>query len=870
MRKLILSMFLFSCFFAAKSQEYSHVTGMWEYDFFKIDSALRMPTDTISSALVNSMAIKNGVVYFKASTGIWMAVGSAGAGATWGVNIGGIIGAQTDLINLLNLKVNAADTAHMLSFYALKANVLNHSDSAALLFNYLLISSFTKSNLGIPLVVNGLQVINAGNFTSEGIGPFASLPSYTTGPTMYFASDSLFWLYNTGSGYARAAGGGGGGGGDDSVLMASKHFVALNYYPLTGNPSQFLTDTSHVGVLAAIGFTPYSATNPAGYISANQSITFAYAGDIGGTGSGSTAITPSATVTGLKGAALPSLATGNLRYNSGWSFDNTHYYSFADTPSLLATQYYVSTHAGAGNTNSNVGAFYRFAIPNSNNIKTAANGTAMKLDSTTNTNAITFNFDSTYSTGFHTQGYNDVRYRKSLLDSIAGGLYVDTTHFIYVGAPGVDTAVKGRNDSMFVYVMRDSAATGFHIIKTPDGGYVGYIVGAGGGLSVITRLSSRGDSIVRQSGSNFVELGIVDSAGLGVHHRLNGDGTITLYGDSLRFYAQHPLISINDTTWGIDTSGGSFNAAWLQGTPIVNTAPTTGQVLQFNGTAYAPVTFVFYDSVLMQTKYRTDTMRNDIYAAIAAGGGSSNPFADNTNLIKNSTDATKILRFYAGNQTTSTITTDTLPVGNTMLAGTDLINTFTQNQVFNGKVLTSTVQSLTGPVTISAAASQYIKLQINGVTKDSTTSTGTKYFSNYGSGTNTGTAAFILGISSAGEVIETPVGTGSGIALDSIQVDTTTANTSLTQAATANKVIINPGQKMSSLTLTTSTSFHNSGYLYIFFGGTNITSGAVVTVFNILPGSGLTIVGANPSGGTFNAGDHLLYWKFGNILFRLH
>lgn len=39
-----------------------------------------------------------------------------------------------------------------------------------------------------------------------------------------------------------------------------------NAYPLTGNPSGFLTTISSSNVTSALGFTPYNASNPAGYI----------------------------------------------------------------------------------------------------------------------------------------------------------------------------------------------------------------------------------------------------------------------------------------------------------------------------------------------------------------------------------------------------------------------------------------------------------------------------------------------------------------------------------------------------------------------------------------------------------------------------
>ena len=72
--------------------------------------------------------------------------------------------------------------------------------------------------------------------------------------------------------------------------------------------------------------TFYKASNPSGYISGNQTITFVAAGDATGTATGTTMISDTMTVTGLKGKALPALATGTLKYSGGaWTFDGNTY-----------------------------------------------------------------------------------------------------------------------------------------------------------------------------------------------------------------------------------------------------------------------------------------------------------------------------------------------------------------------------------------------------------------------------------------------------------------------------------------------------------------------------------------------------------------
>lgn len=62
------------------------------------------------------------------------------------------------------------------------------------------------------------------------------------------------------------------------------------------------------------------------YLTANQSITFTGSGDISGTSSGTVALTPTVTVTGIRDKAIPTLSTGLLKYNgTSWVFDNTAY-----------------------------------------------------------------------------------------------------------------------------------------------------------------------------------------------------------------------------------------------------------------------------------------------------------------------------------------------------------------------------------------------------------------------------------------------------------------------------------------------------------------------------------------------------------------
>ena len=80
-----------------------------------------------------------------------------------------------------------------------------------------------------------------------------------------------------------------------------------------------------------------TAASNVAYLTANQSITWTAAGDVSGTASGATSITPSLTVTGLRGVALPTLTAGGgfLKYTgtgtNTWVFDTSTYLTAAIT-----------------------------------------------------------------------------------------------------------------------------------------------------------------------------------------------------------------------------------------------------------------------------------------------------------------------------------------------------------------------------------------------------------------------------------------------------------------------------------------------------------------------------------------------------------
>lgn len=89
---------------------------------------------------------------------------------------------------------------------------------------------------------------------------------------------------------------------------------------------------------------------------------------------------------------------------------------------------------------------------------------------------ITLAWDSTAG-AVHGQGYNDARYHKSFLDSLATGLIIDSTIIAYKGNPG-DTLFYGSHDTLYSFRIRDSL--NFHHAFTPDGGLVMWSTSSGG------------------------------------------------------------------------------------------------------------------------------------------------------------------------------------------------------------------------------------------------------------------------------------------------------------------------------------------------------------------------------------------------------
>lgn len=92
---ILLSVFLS---FALYSKAQTPVFGKWKYVYLIIDSTFKPPQDTLVSSPLGSIAIKNGTIYYKNTSGVWISVIGGGGG-------GGISGSAD---SIRKIKVDTA------------------------------------------------------------------------------------------------------------------------------------------------------------------------------------------------------------------------------------------------------------------------------------------------------------------------------------------------------------------------------------------------------------------------------------------------------------------------------------------------------------------------------------------------------------------------------------------------------------------------------------------------------------------------------------------------------------------------------------------------------------------------------------------
>ena len=100
----------------------------------------------------------------------------------------------------------------------------------------------------------------------------------------------------------------------------------------------------------------------------------------------------------------------------------------------------------------------------------------------------------------------------------------------------------------------------------------------------------------------------------------------------------------------------------------------------------APASLAGSYTVVMPGSNSAGVLTNDGSGGLSWGASSAPPFSDSAELVKNSTDATKLAIFSAASIATMTTRTYTLPDVSMILAGRDVDNTFSATQTFSGRI----------------------------------------------------------------------------------------------------------------------------------------------------------------------------------------
>lgn len=185
----------------------------------------------------------------------------------------------------------------------------------------------------------------------------------------------------------------------------------------------------------------------------------------------------------------------------------------------------------------------------------------------------TVSFDSTAGASFHTQGYNDPRYHKTLLDSLAAGLIRDSTPIVHKG-PLWNIYPSVTNDSVFDKGWNNTPGNAYVRTGTDSANYIilKQTIAAGtcikctvtydstGRITAVTATAST-DTVYRTIGKDSIQFvingryhSILDSAGAGG----GGSGSVTQvtpgYGLTS---APNPIVATG--TISIDTTASTIH-----------------------------------------------------------------------------------------------------------------------------------------------------------------------------------------------------------------------------------------------------------------------------------------------------------------------
>ena len=389
------------------------------------------------------------------------------------------------------------------------------------------------------------------------------------------------------------------------------------YFLVAGNNLSDLTSTSsarsnvgYSGVAnqitisgaGAIGFSTTSISqfvNDVGYQTQNQTITFTASGDATGTATGRTSLLPSLTITGLQGKALPSLATGTLKYTGGaWTFDGNTY---------LVSGINVTTTAplGGGGALTSAGLTLTCASCLTGNqtitLSGAVTGSGATSIATTYTTSTLFGFFSASnpivynsSTGQFTWS-NTPGYISSV--SVNGN---SGTSFNIVAGSGITTSVSGTTTTITLNIGAGCSGSNFVQTISPTGTVscaippapsttipTIYVQSFGNLTGAVAVNASSGISLSTSSNIfSIANTGVTSFTGAGCATAANSTGTVAL---SVTCISGNQTITFKISGDATGTASGatsitdSITVTGLNGVALP--ANTTG-TLQFSGSAW--------------------------------------------------------------------------------------------------------------------------------------------------------------------------------------------------------------------------------------------------------------------------------------------
>jgi hypothetical protein len=232
---------------------------------------------------------------------------------------------------------------------------------------------------------------------------------------------------------------------------------------------------------------------------------------------------------------------------------------------------------GTGSTNSNVGSGYRLAVPLTNNIKTIYAVSPLLLDSVTNSNALTFTFDTTK---IHTTNWNNANYGSlsqqnintaniaSNTTAIATKLNISDTANTWLS--GVDSVsantlrfYKGAGHKDFVFTGTDTTGLSNRINQK---------VNISDTLAMLNPYKYKVDTLYRTVGKDSIQFkingvyyAILDSAGGGGSSPYNDTSFIRIVAGSLfNTVPTNKGLKLSDTTV-IGTNGMNSPPLYFEG-----------------------------------------------------------------------------------------------------------------------------------------------------------------------------------------------------------------------------------------------------------------------------------------------------------------